>query len=213
MNEGEAKILDSTGRVLGARALATRQSLLDETRRLLETQSLGELRVAEVARRAGTSPATFYQYFKDVESAVLCLVERATSEMPAIVDLISGEWRGEAGLALGRKIAEAFVRHWDEHGATLRQRNAASDDRNPAFQEIRNRAMAPIMLALANSIERHRPELAKTGESAVAAAGALAAVLERLAAYHHELERFDVTRTQLIETMARIVQRTITNEA
>ncbi len=213
MSDEDADIFDSSGRVLGARARETRQRLLDETRQLLATTSLADLRVSEIARRAGTSPATFYQYFKDVEAAALNLAEEATGEMPAILELIRGEWRGDAGLNRARRVADAFVRHWDEHGATLRRRNAASDEGNAAFQAIRNRAMAPVILGLARSIERNRPEMAQTGESPQAAAAALAAILERLAAYHRELQRLGVDREQLIETTARIVQRTISGEA
>ena len=44
----------------------------------------------DVARRVGTSPATFYQYFEDLEDAALRLAERAAEEMPAIVAEIRG---------------------------------------------------------------------------------------------------------------------------
>ena len=43
-----------------------------------------------------------------------------------------------------------------------------------------------------------------------AAAAALAAILERLAAYHTELRALGVTREHLVETTARIVVRTLT---
>ena len=38
----------------------------------------------------------------------------------------------------------------------------------------------------------------------------LLAILERLAAYHRELEGMGVTREHLVDTTARIVQRTLT---
>jgi hypothetical protein len=43
-----------------------------------------------------------------------------------------------------------------------------------------------------------------------AAAAALAALLERLAAYHKELEPIGVTREALVETCARIMYQTVT---
>ena len=57
------------GRVPGRRGRATRQRLLERTREMLETTGYRDLKVIDIAREAGTSPATFYQYFADVEAA------------------------------------------------------------------------------------------------------------------------------------------------
>ena len=40
----------------------------------------------------------------------------------------------------------------------------------------------------------------------------MAAILERLAAYHNELEIFGVTREDLVESSAHILHRTVTGE-
>ena len=61
------------GRVPGRRGLATRQRMMDATGVLLETVAYRDLKVVDIAREAGTSPATFYQYFPDVEAAVLAM--------------------------------------------------------------------------------------------------------------------------------------------
>src|SRR3546814_2230358 len=63
------------GRVPGRRGRATRQRLLDCTAGMLDTTSYRDVKVIDVAREAGTSPATFYQYFSDVEAAILVLAE------------------------------------------------------------------------------------------------------------------------------------------
>ena len=77
------------GRLPGRRGLATRQRLLAATATLLETTGYRDLKVVEVAREAGTSPATFYQYFPDAESAVLVLAAELTEawhdELAALV--------------------------------------------------------------------------------------------------------------------------------
>ena len=57
------------GRPLGKRGAQTRRRLLDATATLLETHGIRDLRVVDIARAVGTSPATFYQYFRDVEEA------------------------------------------------------------------------------------------------------------------------------------------------
>lgn len=205
------EVVDQSGRVLGPRAQGTRQRLLDSTAQLLERQSLRELRVIDIARKVGASPATFYQYFRDVEDAVLCLAGQASDEMPAMLELIEGSWRGRHGLEKARQIADAFIRHWDAHHAVLRVRNLASDEGDPRFRRVRQRAMTPILEALAATISTHRR--ARSGEHPYAAAAAMAAILERLAAYHKELEVVGITRADLVETTAHILHRTVTGRS
>lgn len=210
MSQDIEPILDQSGRVLGARARSTRQRILEATARLLSDRSLRELRVTDVTREVGTSPATFYQYFKDAEDAVLTLAEQATAAMPAIVEMIEGDWSGPAALDRARSLADAFIRHWDEHRAALRIRNTASDEGDTRFRAARHKAMQPVLASLGACIEAQRPGMERTGENPRAAAAALAAILERLAAYHTELELVGVTRAELVETTARIVHRTVT---
>jgi AcrR family transcriptional regulator len=209
----ETELVDQTGRVLGPRAQTTRQNLLDATTALLEECSLRDLRVADIARRVGTSPATFYQYFKDVEHAVLCLAEQATSSTPSIVEMIRGPWSGEAGRERARGIADAFIDHWDAYRAALRIRNVASDEGDQRFRDVRNKAMTPVLRSFAEQIEVHRGGSLSEGESAIATAVAIGAILERLATYHVEIESFGVDRSQLVETIACIVQRTVSGES
>src|SRR2546426_12586868 len=109
--------LDQSGRELGPRALQTRQRLLDATAQLLTQQSVRDVSVVDIARTAGTSPATFYQYFKDVSEATLRLAEQAADEMPEMLEMILGPWEGEQGLARARRLVDAFVRHWGDHRA------------------------------------------------------------------------------------------------
>jgi AcrR family transcriptional regulator len=211
--EERSDFVDQNGRALGPRAQATRQRLLSAAQALLDEQSLRDLRVSDIARRVGTSPATFYQYFKDVEDVVLCLARDASREMHDITGLIDGDWQGEAGLERGRALASAFIDHWDTHHAALRVRNMAADEGDTRFLEVRGRAMAPLLSALAARIEAVSPSSGSSLVHPHAAAAAMAAILERLAAYHRELEGMGVTREHLVETTAYIVQRTLTETA
>jgi AcrR family transcriptional regulator len=204
-------LVDQSGRPLGPRAAETRRRLLDATEALLAERPLRELRVIDVARRVGTSPATFYQYFEDLEDAALRLAERAAEEMPAIVAEIRGAWDGDDALARARRIVEATIAHWDAHRAVLRVRNLRSEEGDPRFLALRRRVHGPVIEAFADAVRRAQ------GAGRVAAAvhpgaagAALAAILERLAAYNAELRVFGVTREHLVETTARIVARTVT---
>jgi AcrR family transcriptional regulator len=207
----EARLVDQSGRPLGPRAAETRQRLLDATEGLLATHRLRDLRVIDVAREVETSPATFYQYFEDLEDAVLQLAERAALELPAIVAEIRGSFEGGAGLPRARRVVEAFVAHWDAHRAVLRVRNLASEEGDLRFLAVRRRVHGPVIEALAEQVRRAQAADRVAAEiHPYAAAAALAAILERLAAYHPELRAFGVTRQHLVETSARILLRTLT---
>jgi len=206
--------LDQSGRELGPRALQTRQRLLDAAEALLAQRSVRDVSVADIARTAGTSPATFYQYFKDVSELTLRLAERAADEMPEILDVVSGSWEGDAGLERARRLVEAFVRHWDEHRAVLLVRNLAADEGDRRFLRVRQKAMKPVLARLAEQVSANQ-RAGRVDPAIVpsAAAAALGAILERLSAYHRELEPAGVGREDLIETCARIVLLTVRGPA
>ena len=58
--------------------------------------------------------------------ATLRLAEQAAEEMPAVVELIDGNWRGQKGLETARAVVDAFVTHWDAHRAVLLVRKVLS---------------------------------------------------------------------------------------
>jgi len=200
-----------TGRALGARALRTRQKILEATAALLSERSVLDLPVVDIARRAGSSPATFYHYFKDVEEVALALAEQAADEMPAVLSLIAGPWKGPEGMERARAIVQAFLRHWDTHHAILQLRNLAADRGDRRFMRVRRDTLEPVLRAFAAKIEEARdaghvsPDL-----NPYVAAAALGSILERLAAYHRELGYFGATRKDLVETCARILYQTVT---
>jgi len=202
---------DVSGRALGARALDTRRRLLDATEELLAGRGARELHVSEIARFCGTSPATFYQYFADVEAAVLELAVRAAEDIPDILQRVEGTWSGRGALDNARSIVDAFIRHWDAHSAVLHLRNLASDAGDRRFQAARRDALSPVLEAIAKRIEEYQASGRVSGAlHPHAAAAALLAVLERLAAHHRELERFGVEREDLVETSARILLQVVT---
>jgi AcrR family transcriptional regulator len=206
----EQATLDQGGRELGPRALETRRRLLEATAVLLSQRSVRDVSVVDIARKAGTSPATFYQYFKDVAEATLRLAEQAAADLPAVIEMIDGSWEGESGLGKARAIVDAFVRHWDAHRAVLMVRNLAAEEGDRRFQRVRRDALSPVLDGLARQIEAsQRAGRVDRALAPQAAAAALSAILERLAAYHRELEPRGIGRDALVETCARIIVQTV----
>jgi AcrR family transcriptional regulator len=218
-------LADQSGRPLGKRALQTRQRILDATTELLAEKPLRDLRVIDIARLVGSSPATFYQYFKDVEDVVLHLAGQVTQNSQGVVKMIRGEWTGPEGYERARALAQRGIEHWDTFGPILRVRNSASDEGDERFQEIRARAMIPIVTALAEEIEASHQRALEQGQSGsvemadpssgridpMAGAMAIFAVIDRMAMYHQGVERRGVSRDDIVDTIATLAQFILTS--
>lgn len=194
------------GRMIGRRGAATRRRLLDATAQLLEDHGVRDLRVAEIARVVGTSTATFYQYFRDVEDAVLALAEEVGEDVAPIGELLDGPF----DLVTARLLVDRFLSYWDEHRAVLRTRNLAAQEGDRRFRSVRNAALQPLTDRLASRIDEGRAVGRIAAEvSPIAAAAALVAMLERMAAFHADLEPLGATRADVVETTARILVGTV----
>jgi AcrR family transcriptional regulator len=214
MTRAAKQPVDQSGRELGPRARKTRERLLEATKALLEERSLRDISVVEIARNVETSPATFYQYFKDVTDATLQLAEQAGQEVPAFVAQIEQPWSGRRGLEAARALVDGFIAHWDLHRAVLRLRNLASEEGDRRFQKARRDFMQPLLDALAAKVTEAQAAGRISEEiHPYAAAAALASMLERLAAFHREIQAFGARREDLIETCARILVQTATGRA
>lgn len=189
--------VDTKDRPLGPRALRTRRKLLDATAGLLAERGLRELAVVEIARRAETSPATFYQYFGDVEAAALELASETTTEFADVLAALPDSFAGGDGLDQARAFVSRFLEIWDAHHAVLRVRNHAADEGDPRFRRVRRKALRPLLDRLAERLSGERG-------SRYARAAALATVLESLSAHYGELEQLGVDREALVETTAHI---------
>jgi AcrR family transcriptional regulator len=205
------KPVAQTGRKLGPRALQTRDRLMEATAELLKERSVLDISVVDIARKVGTSPATFYHYFKDVEEVALNLAERAAGEMPAMIGLIDGSWKGKEGLERARSIVDAFIQHWDAHHAVLQLRNLAADRGDRRFMKVRRDAIGPVLDHLAGQITSAQEAGRVSADlHPYIAAAALGSILERLSAHYRDLSRFGATRDEFVETCARILYQTIT---
>src|SRR3954453_1647247 len=116
---GQVRTVD--GRVAGRRGQATRQKLLDCLSEMLSSSPYRDVKVIDVARKAGTSPATFYQYFPDVEGAVLEIAEQMAAEGAGLTEPLEGRsGTGGAGCQPARKLVEGFLEFGRKNDAILR---------------------------------------------------------------------------------------------
>jgi AcrR family transcriptional regulator len=140
------------GRVPGRRGRATRDKLLKATAELLDKKSYRELTVVEIAKRAKTSTATFYQYFTDVEAALAELARELSEEAPSLVEIIrKGDWKS-GGAKSAAKLVDAFVDLWERHHAILRVVDLATAEGDLRFRNIRTHLLSQVTDALRDAI-------------------------------------------------------------
>ncbi len=211
---GSNAVRATDGRVPGRRGIATRQRLLDCTHELLSKRTYREIKVIDIAREAGTSPATFYQYFPDVEQAVLVLAEGLDADVLPVAELIrTGDWSAAGGPDTARAVVRRFLEYWDAHRSIFRVVDLATEEGDLRFQRLRVRALGEITNALAETIGdqqragRLGPEVDATAEAFV-----LIAMLAHCAAHQYGFEFWGVRTSAQIETIARILYDSITGE-
>lgn len=196
------------GRVPGRRGLATRRRLLETLGDMLETTSYRDLKVVDVARAAGTSPATFYQYFPQVESAVLALAEELADDGGRTLrNLVSGQpWSGDGAQNTMLGIADGFLSFWERHRALLSVIDLAALDGDRRFRDLRTRLLQGVSQALeqavSDAVEAGR---LPTDTDPRAVASVLTSMLAHVAAHRRGLEDFGVPIENLRTTMARIL--------
>lgn len=203
------------GRVPGRRGRATRQRLLEQTLTMLSDTSFRDLKVVDIAREAGTSPATFYQYFPDVEAAILALAEEmaisGSARLTAIVR--GGSWRGKTGFATSRAIADAYVDFWDEHFGLMRVIDLTSEEGDQRFRAIRTRLLNEFTVALSEVIVGEKQAgRVPSDVDPMATAGVLVSMLAHVAAHRYGFEFWGIRTEELRRSMARIVFTTVTGQ-
>lgn len=202
------------GRVPGRRGRATRQRLLEQTASMLQTTSFRDLKVVDIARGAGTSPATFYQYFPDVETAILALAEEMSIEGMGLAALVrESSWRGKSAYPTALALVDGFLDFWDRHRAVLRVVDLATEEGDQRFRKIRTRLLHELTVSLVEEID----ELGKAAKhpddlDPMATAGVLVSMLAHVAAHRFGFEFWGIRTGDLRRSMARVVHSTITGQ-
>jgi AcrR family transcriptional regulator len=183
--------------------------LLDGTRDLLDESSYRAVRVVDIARAAGTSPATFYQYFPGVESAVLALAEalaeQGAAELRGLV--ANHRWDPAGAPASALALAEGFLDFWERNGALMTVIDHASLEGDQRFRQIRTRLLNGVTVALEAVAAASTHD---DSREARAVAGVLTSMLSHVAAHRRGLEDWGIERRDLQATMARIIAEVLT---
>jgi AcrR family transcriptional regulator len=210
----EEEMRAADGRVPGRRGRATRQKLLECTAEMLDQTSFRDVKVVDIAREAGTSPATFYQYFPDVESAILVLAEDMTIEGGALVDLVrENSWKGKAGYESAQALVDGLMEFWQVHRSLLQVVDLATKEGDERFHQIRTKLLNGLTEALKEVIEDfQRAGKHPLDEDPMATAGVLVSMLANTAAHRYGFEFWGIRTNDVKTSMARIIFWSITNQ-
>ena len=210
---GDGGLRASDGRMPGRRGRATRQRLLERTAEMLRTETYRDLKVIDIAREAGTSPATFYQYFADVEAAILVLAEDMAVDAEKLVRIVAdGDWKGKAGWRTSLALADGFVEFWDQHRPVLRVVELTTTEGDRRFRTIRVQLLNAVTVELAKVTEGVQAEGKNLGVDAMANAGVVVTLLANVAAHHSGFEAWDMPIDKVRTSLARHVYWGITGQ-
>ncbi|MEU5795831.1 MULTISPECIES: TetR family transcriptional regulator [unclassified Streptomyces] len=207
---GQVRTVD--GRVAGRRGQATRQKLLDCLSEMLSSSPYRDVKVIDVARKAGTSPATFYQYFPDVEGAVLEIADQMAAEGAGLTELVAGRsWAGKSGWQTSQELVDGFLDFWKRHDAILRVVDLGAAEGDKRFYKIRMKILNSVNNSLADSIA----ELQSKGRvdkdvNPAAVAGSLVAMLAAVAAHQKGFSSWGVKQAELKPNLALLIHLGVT---
>ncbi|MBG0854491.1 TetR/AcrR family transcriptional regulator [Streptomyces spinoverrucosus] len=202
------------GRVAGRRGQATRQKLLDCLSEMLSSSPYRDVKVIDVARKAGTSPATFYQYFPDVEGAVLEIAEQMAAEGAGLTELLEGRtWTGKAGWQTAQELVDGFLEFWRKNDAILRVVDLGAAEGDKRFYKIRMKILNSVNNSLVDAVT----ELQSKGRvdkdvNPAAIAGSLVAMLAAVASHQKGFQSWGVKQAELKPNLALLVHLGITGK-
>ncbi len=209
---GQVRTVD--GRVAGRRGQATRQKLLDCLSEMLSSSPYRDVKVIDVARKAGTSPATFYQYFPDVEGAVLEIAEQMATEGGQLTALLEGRsWVGKAGWQTAQELVDGFLEFWRKNDAILRVVDLGAAEGDKRFYKLRMKILNSVNNSLADAVA----ELQSKGKvdkdvNPAAVAGSLVAMLAAVASHQKGFQTWGVKQAELKPNLALLVHLGVTGK-
>ncbi|MEU6482617.1 TetR family transcriptional regulator [Streptomyces sp. NPDC046887] len=209
---GQVRTVD--GRVAGRRGQATRQKLLDCLSEMLGSSPYRDVKVIDVARKAGTSPATFYQYFPDVEGAVLEIAEEMAKESGELADLASGRsWVGKAAWTTSEELVDGFLDFWRRNDALLRVIDLGAAEGDKRFAKIRMKILGSVTSGISDAVkELQAKNRVDKDVNAAAVAGALVTMMAGVASQPKAFQAWGVKQAEVRPNLALLVHLGITGK-
>jgi AcrR family transcriptional regulator len=191
--------------------MATRQRLLECTAELLVATPWRSIKVIDIARQAGTSPAAFYQYFENVEAAITVLAEELVEGVGVLAGLVDGDWSEGASWTTAVAVVEGFMAYWETNRAVFRVVELTTVEGDLRFQGLRVRALNAVTVTLARVIATAGAGAGSpSGADPMATAGTLIAMLAQVSSHRYGFEFWGIRTAHLVDTQARVLHWAVT---
>jgi AcrR family transcriptional regulator len=222
MARDSGTLATTDGRLPGRRGRATRQRLLECTAELLTSTPWRSIKVIDIARQAGTSPATFYQYFENVEQAILVLAEELMEGAALLAELVDGNWTTAASWETATAVVTGFMDYWEANRSVFRVVELATEEGDLRFQGLRVRALNAVTVTLARVIGGTGGSggpggsgggASPAGTDPMAVAATLISMLAHVAAHQYGFEFWGIRTTAMIDSQARVLHWAVTGRA
>ncbi len=203
------------GRVPGRRGLATRARLLEQTLEMLSSTSYRDLKVVDIARGAGTSPATFYQYFPDAEAALLALADELVGEGRERLTrpVLEGDWSEAGAFRTCESIAAAFLEFWADHGPLMGVIDLAALEGDPRFREIRTELLNRFTEAVSEvAKQQQRAGHLPADLDPTATAAVVVAMLAHVSGHQYGIEAYGTSVEAIGHSMACLLYAGLTGQ-
>ena len=172
------------------------------------------IKVIDIARQAGTSPATFYQYFENVEAAITVLAEELVEGVGVLAGLVDGDWSEGASWDTAVAVVEGFMEYWERNRAVFRVVELTTVEGDLRFQGLRVRVLNAVTVTLARVIATHAEASGSpAGDDPMAAAGTLIAMLAQVAGHRYGFEFWGIRTASLVDSQARLLHWSVTGRA
>lgn len=202
------------GRIAGRRGQATRTRLLECLAEMITTTGYRDVTVIDVARMAGTSPATFYQYFPDIQAAVVELANDAVKDGATLRELAAERnWSGRAGAVAAGELVNGFLDFWHKHEVILRVVDLGAAEGDRRFVRLRTKLLGLVVAPLTDAIA----QLQKSGRldadvHPAATASALVTMLAASATHTKTFDAWSVREGDLRTGLTRLVTWGVTGK-
>jgi AcrR family transcriptional regulator len=213
MPRDSGTLATTDGRVPGRRGRATRERLLGCTADLLTSTPWRSIKVIDIARQAGTSPATFYQYFENVEQAILVLAEELMEGAALLAELVDGNWTPETSWETAQAVVTGFMDYWETNRSVFRVVELATEEGDLRFQGLRVRALNAVTVTLARVIGSGGAGASPAGNDPMAVAATLISMLAHVAAHQYGFEFWGIRTTAMVDSQARVLHWAVTGRA
>jgi len=206
--------VNKQGQVLGRKGQETRRRLMTATRRLLCTSSPVDLTAVAIAKAAGTSSASFYMYFDDVQDVLYALSLLAAEDMGQVIGFFDQGWNVDDLESEALRLVEAFNDVWSRHREVLRYRNLEADRGDMRFEQLRMDTYVPFIEKFAQRILSINPVGGgRRRGDAYAEATVLHAAMERLAATDPVVMERGLGAKRMNAATARVIVKTLQESA